>query len=490
VVFLKIKIGDPMKLSSLRRTKIVCTLGPASQHKSIIKNLLKLGMNVARINFSHGTHEEIRRIVKTVRSAACQLNIPVAILGDLQGPKIRIGEMPPEGVYLKRNASFFFSTRKSVGSIEGACTNYKYLLQDISKGDKILLDDGLIRLRAEEILGKEIRCKVEEGGVLRSHKGISLPGIPLRIPSLTEKDKRDIPVCAELELDYIALSFVRSAKDIKSLKNLLRRKYHPIPVIAKLEKPQAISNLVEIMDCADGVMVARGDLGVEMSLDQVPILQKKIIEQANEKKIPVITATQMLESMTDHSRPTRAEASDVANAIFDSTDAVMLSGETAVGRYPEKAVEVMVKIINTAESHLSYKPERLRKKGEEAFSIPDEISQAAAVIAESNVVKAIVAFTQSGLTPRFISKYRPRIPIISFTPHPSIQQAMSLYWGVIPKYMPLIKNTDELIEKVDQTLLKEQIVSKGDVLIIILGAPIHVKGSTNLLNLHRVGGVL
>lgn len=478
-----------MKLSSLRQTKVVCTLGPASKDKRVIKNLIQLGMNVARINFSHGTHKELRRIIQTVRSTASRLNKPVAILGDLQGPKIRIGEMPPEGVYLKRNVSFVLSTKKVMGSACGAYASYKYLAQDIKKGDEILLDDGLIRMSVVDISGREVKCKVMEGGVLCSHKGISLPGIPLRISSFTEKDKLDITVCAEMELDYIALSFVRSAKDIKSLKSFLKKKFHPIPVIAKLEKPQAINCLSEIMDTADGVMVARGDLGVEMPLDQVPILQKEIIKMANAKRIPVITATQMLESMTQHSRPTRAEVSDVANAIFDGTDAVMLSGETAVGKYPEKAVEVMVQIIKTAEANLTVRSERLRKNLSAVFSIPDAISHAASMIAESGRAKAIVAFTHSGRTAQLISKYRPQISTIAFTSHLPIKQAMSLYWGVIPKYMPVIENTDELIEQVDRILLKERIVSKGDLLVIALGAPVYVKGSTNLLKLHRVGEI-
>ncbi|MFC1562666.1 pyruvate kinase [candidate division KSB1 bacterium] len=478
-----------MKLTFMRQTKVVCTLGPASQKKSVIKNLIQLGMDVARINFSHGTHEELRRIIRTVRRTARQLDKPISILGDLQGPKIRIGEMPPEGVYLKRNGSFILTTKKKMGSERGASTNYRYLFLDIKKGNEILLDDGLIRMRVVGISGKEVRCKVLEGGILHSRKGISLPGIPLRISSFTEKDKRDIVVCAEQELDYIALSFVRSAKDIRSLKNFLRRKFRSIPVIAKLEKPQAIHCLSKILDIADGVMIARGDLGVEMSLDQVPVLQKEIIEKANAKKVPVITATQMLESMTQHSRPTRAEASDVANAIFDGTDAVMLSGETAVGKYPEKAVEVMVQIIKTAESHLRDKPEKLRRETSEEFSIPDAVGHAASMIAESKKVRAIVAFTHSGRTAQLISKYRPQIPIIAFAPHSNIQRVMNLYWGVIPKYMPLIENTDELIEQVDRILLKERIVSIGDLLIITLGAPVFVQGSTNLLKLHRVGKI-
>ena len=478
-----------MKLPSFRQTKVVCTLGPASQGKQVIKNLLQLGMNIARINFSHGTHEELRRIIRTVRNTARQLNKPVAIIGDLQGPKIRIGEMPPEGVNLKRNDSFVLSSKKRMGSVQGGFANYRYLSQDLKKGSEILLDDGLIRMKVVDISGNEVLCNIVEGGVLRSHKGISLPGIPLRVSSFTNKDKKDIAVCAEMELDYIALSFVRSAKDIKSLKSFLQRKYKPIPIIAKLEKPQAIHSLSEIMDIADGVMVARGDLGVEMPLEQVPVLQKEIINMANTKRIPVITATQMLESMTNHSRPTRAEASDVANAIFDGTDAVMLSGETAAGKYPEKAVEVMVQIINTAESYFPDKTEKRRRKSSVQFSIPDSICHAAAMIADSGKAKVVVAFTHSGRTAQLISKYRPKIPIIAFTSHLHIQRVMNLYWGIIPKYMPVIENTDELIKQVDRILLKERVVSKGDLLVIILGAPVYVQGATNLLKLHRVGEI-
>ena len=479
-----------MKLSNFRQTKVVCTLGPASEEKSIIKKLIQSGMDVVRINFSHGAPDYVRNLVRLVRSTASQIGRPIAILGDLQGPKIRIGDMPQEGVFLKKNAEFIISTKKIMGSVEGAFTDYRFLPQDVKKGDKILLDDGLIRLEVKDTTDKKVSCKVLEGGILRSHKGISLPGVPVRIPSLTEKDKRDVAVIAEQDLDYIALSFVRSAKDVQSLKDLLKRRYHPIPVIAKLEKPQAIDHLSEIMDVADGVMVARGDLGVEMSLDQVPVLQKEIINMANAKRIPVITATQMLESMTEHSRPTRAEASDVANAIFDGTDAVMLSGETAAGKYPLKAVEVMTQIIKTAEEHLVFRPERLRReKSKEHFSIPDAISHAAAMIAELKHAKVIVAFTHSGRTVQLISKYRPVIPIIAFTPDSNIQRGMNLYWGVIPKYMPVIENTDELIKKVDEVLLKEKFVSKGDLLIIILGAPVFIQGSTNLLKLHRVGEV-
>jgi len=471
----------------MRRTKIVCTLGPASSSPGVIESMVRAGMNVARLNFSHGTHQDHARAIEAIREVSEKLKEPVAILQDLQGPRIRTGTLKGGSALLKKGQRFVLTTRKLEGDNRIVSTTYDGLARDVKPGDHILLDDGMIQLEVKQTDGVDVICEVIDGGTLGNHKGINLPGVEISVPALTEKDKEDLRFGVEQGVDYVALSFVRRAEDVIQLKEEIRRRGGDIPVIAKLEKPEAIERLEEILEVSDGVMVARGDLGVEMRPEKVPIVQKEIIHQGMQRGIPVITATQMLESMRYHPRPTRAEASDVANAIFDGTDAVMLSGETATGSYPVETVEMMARIIQEAEASLHLSEYPVERRFHEGLPFPDAISNAACHVARQLRAKAIVAFTQTGFTARLISKYRPQTPIIAFTPHETVRRRLCLLWGVTPKLMGIIENTDEMIRRVEEALLTGGLARKGDAIVILSGAPIGVKGTTNLMKLHRVG---
>jgi pyruvate kinase len=469
----------------MRKTKIVCTLGPASQSKEVLRRLILKGMDVARLNFSHGSQESHGQTYFLLRKLSESLGKPLAVLQDLQGPKMRIGTVINGQILIKKGSPFILTTRQTFGSEQRVHTTYRHLPQDVKPGDSVLLGDGYLRLRVKGVEGTEVITEVVEGGILKNRMGINLPGTNLSAPSLTSKDLKDLAFGLSLGVDYVGMSFVRRAQDIQGIKRAMARCGREVPVIAKLERPEAISNLGDILKAAEGVMVARGDLGVEMPLAQIPILQKEIIRQANQQKRLVITATQMLESMIEHSRPTRAEASDVANAIFDGTDAVMLSGETAAGKYPEEALAMMAEIASTAEScPLFARAEFLNSPQQD--SIPDAVAQAAVQTAERLQARVIVAFTQSGATALFISKYRPSTPIIAFTPHEEVCRRMRLYWGVFPKIMRPIVSTDRLIDEVEKTLLQGKLVKRGDTLVLLMGAPIYKKGTTNLLKILRV----
>jgi pyruvate kinase len=470
-----------------RKTKIVCTIGPASRSKKRITELIRAGMNVARINLSHGTEEEHSKEIDIIRKASKDLKTPVAILLDLQGPKIRVGELDGY-VFLKRGKEFVITTRAVRGNDRVVSTSYKELPKDVRPGNYILLDDGIIRLKVKKIEGKDVICQVVDGGILKAHKGINLPGINVSSRSITKKDIKDLHFGMQMGVDYIGVSFVRRAEDLLDVKRLISKGGKNIPLIAKLEKPEALHDLEGILKVTDGVMVARGDLGVEMSLEEVPAAQKEIILKANRCRIPVIVATQMLESMTDSPRPTRAEVSDVANAIFDGTDAVMLSGETAIGKYPVETTKMMSAIVSSAEKNIREDRTRLRRNTEERgiLSHPDAVCDAAFHAALEIKARAIIAFTQSGLTTLLMSKYRPNIPIIGYTPYDQVQNRMSLYWGVMPKIMRLIEGTDELINEVEKSLIADKLAKKGDSLIIILGSPIYSRGTTNLMKIHKI----
>ena len=479
----------------IRNAKIVCTIGPASSSPKMIERLIKAGMDVARLNFSHGTHDEHKKVIKSIRDTAKRLKKAVAILQDIQGPKIRTGLLKDGRVVLKSGNRFILTGRKLIGTSEIISTTYPAMYRDVKKGDRILLDDGLMSLKVNNVKGTDITCEVINGGVLTDHKGINLPGIKVGLSSITEKDIEDLYFGIKQCVDYVAISFVRTDKDVKSVKDIIRKKLAPvsskqggvfIPVIAKLEKPEAIDNLEKIMDEADGLMVARGDLGVEMSPEAVPVIQKNIINMANRKEKPVITATQMLESMINNPRPTRAEASDVANAIFDGTDAVMLSGETASGKYPVESVEIMARIISAAENGSLYRHVSDRRMGR-ISTFPDAVSSAAVHASHQIEAKLIVVFTQSGSTALFVSKQRPSMPIIAYTPIENIMRRLNLYWGVIPKTMGLIEDTDGLIREMDRSLVADKLVRKGDSVVILMGMPISQKGVTNMMKLHRVG---
>lgn len=472
-----------------RKSKIVATLGPACSSPEMIRRLIRAGVDVFRLNFSHGSVSWHQARVREIRSASRQMQLPVGIMQDLQGPKIRTGSLIGGApIELRRGQRLIITTRNIPGSEGVISTNYRHLTHDVKRRNRILLSDGLIELRVRHVRSNEVECDVVNGGALREHQGINLPDIKVRAPSLTEKDLEDLKFAVSQKLDFIALSFVRSARNVEDLRRILRREKAEISIIAKLEKPESIENLDGILDAADGVMVARGDLGVEIAPEKVPTLQKKIIMAASRKGKIVITATQMLESMISNPHPTRAEASDVANAVFDGTDAVMLSAETAVGRYPVKAVEMMVRIIVEAEkvpvpSHFFHTQSEVRRTG-----FPDAICEAA--YHASNFVKAryIIAFTQSGATANLIAKYRPNSEILTFTPHQKVVRRLKLTWGVTPMRMREISNVDELIGELEKELLLRKLAEKGDRLAILTGAPLLERGRTSLLKLHQISG--
>lgn len=469
-----------------RRAKIVCTIGPASSQR--LGELIEAGMDVARLNFSHGAHSEHAEVVADIRRLSKEMNHPVAILQDLQGPKIRTGRYTDGPLALQTGQTFVITTDEIIGDVERVSTTYKSLPEDVDEGDEILLSDGLLRLVVRRIQGAEVECEVVDGGVLRERAGINLPGADLSVPSMTEKDREDLEFGIAQKVDYVALSFVRRADDIAELKALLRRADVPIGAVAKLEKPQAIQDLDAIIEATDVVMVARGDLGVELSPERVPAVQKRIIRAAVRAGKPVITATQMLESMIEHPRPTRAEASDVANAIFDGTDAVMLSGETAVGKYPVAVVQMMDRIVREAESELEFTPDHRRRRRAEELPVdfPDAIADAAGRVAVDIQAAAIVAFTQTGFTAQLISKYRPTHPVFAFTSHDRVLCRLCLHWGIYPRRIDFVADTDQMITKIDKMLCAEGHVQAGDNLVILAGMPPTQQGTTNLLRLHQV----
>jgi pyruvate kinase len=470
-----------------RRAKIVCTLGPATDRAEVLAGLLDAGMDVARLNFSHGIHTEHARRLAHLRRVARERSKSLTILQDLQGPKIRTGRL--EGgkpVALRRQARVTITTRAIPGNASTISTTFSALPREVRRGHRILLSDGRIELRVERVAGRDIHCRVVEGGELREHQGINLPGVPLTVSALTAKDRADLEFGLRQGVDYVALSFVRRPEDVLELKRILARAMREIPVVVKLEKPEAIDQLEEILQVADAVMVARGDLGVEMPPEMVPVIQKRIIARANALRVPVIVATQMLESMTEESRPTRAEASDVANAIFDGADALMLSGETAVGRYPIEAVKMMARIISTAEASSRHAQHRRRRPGEEPMTVPEAIGDSVAYMSEELNLKAIAVFTQSGSSARLVSKFRPRVPVFAFSPFPEILRRAALYWGVTPIGMPRVESTDRMVEGAERLLRARGAVQPGDLIAVVAGTPIARRGTTNLLKVHRI----
>jgi pyruvate kinase len=471
-------------LSSLghRKAKIVCTIGPASSNKEVIYSLMKSGMDIARLNFSHGDHDTHKKRIELIRDISLRYNKPIAILQDLQGIKIRVGLIEGGAVELKKGGTVFLIPGEGIGNQKRIFISYPALLRDVKKGNRILLDDGLIQLSVLGRAKNALRAKVLEGGILRDRKGVNLPGMKLSVTSFTEKDKKDLLFGIGMDVDYIAISFVRDVGDIKKIKEWLRNKKRQIPLIAKIEKPEALSNIEGILSESDGIMVARGDLGVEMPSEEVPLIQKGLIDKANKTGKIVITATQMLESMTEHMRPTRAETTDVANAVLDGTDALMLSAETAIGNYPVDAVKMMDRIIRYTES-IKYAESAYVRGTTSAEAVADAACRAA----DDINTKVLVAFTQSGFTARLLSKFRPRVPIIAYTPDEKVKNRVCLYWGVTPKIMKLPRTTDEMIANVEKSLLDERIVKKGDRIVITSSSPLSTKGKTNFMKLHRVG---
>src|SRR5438876_3001933 len=480
--------GLKSRVGAERRAKIVATLGPAADRPLVLRALLDAGLDVARLNFSHGTPREHTARLRMLRRLARERGRTVAVLQDLQGPKIRTGALVGgRPLELAPNSLITLTPRRVAGNNQLLPTNYPQLSSEVRPGNRVLLADGLIELRVERVKHSEILCRVANGGELAEHQGINLPGVRLGISALTAKDRRDVAFGVAAGVDYVALSFVRRPEDVLELKRLLKRAGRRTPVVAKLEKPEAIERLEEILRVADAVMVARGDLGAEMPPEQVPVIQKRVIERANSLKVPVITATQMLESMTVHPRPTRAEASDVANAVFDGTDALMLSAETATGHYPVEAVRMMARIIAAAEASPRYGvPGRVRRSTDESLDVPESVCESAAHMAETLNLKAIAVFTQSGSSARLISKFRPRAPVFAFSPVPEILRQMALYWGVRPVFMPRVESTERMVVGAARRLTEMGAARHGDLIAVIAGTPIARRGTTNLLKVHRV----
>jgi pyruvate kinase len=473
----------------MRRTKIVCTIGPASSSTADLDRLVGAGLDVARLNFSHGTHEEHAEVIRRIREGEARWRRPVAILQDLQGPKIRLGTFGPAGggrVDLEAGQPFTLCARPVVGTVERASITHPEYLRDLRPGDEVWMDDGMIQLRVEAVSSDEVRCRVVVGGRISDHKGLSLPHVTLPVSCLTPKDRDDLRFGLQHGVDFVAVSFVRSADDIDEVRSFLRAEAaEDLPIVAKLERHEILANLPGILSKVDAVMVARGDLGVDVPLEDVPHIQKEIIRQARGAKVPVIVATQMLESMVTHLRPTRAEVSDVSTAIFDGADAIMLSAETATGRYPGEAASVMARIAERAEGAvLTLERERRRRPG---GSFQEAISDAAASAAHALDARAIVAFTESGFSARLISQARPGVPIIALTPFVQVQRRLALSWGVTSRLIRKVDTTDEMIDEVEATLLSDGAVRPSDVIVIISGSPMWVRGTTNLLKLHRVG---
>jgi pyruvate kinase len=452
----------------------------------MIDKLVHAGMDVARLNFSHGTHEDRLRMVAALRRASAHYEKPIGVLADLQGPKIRTGKLVNgKPIRLRFGQRFVITTRNIPGTEEGVSTTFRALPESVRKGDRILLSDGDIALRVISAHGQDVVTQVENPGDLGEHKGINLPGIKLDIPSMTAKDRKDLQSALILGADYLALSFVRTAADVRAAKNAIARAGKDTPVIAKLEKPEAIDNLDEILEVADGVMVARGDLGVEMSPEKVPVVQKQIILKARNALIPVITATQMLDSMQKNPRPTRAEASDVANAIFDGSDALMLSGETAAGLYPLESVMMMDRIIREAEASVTQLPRPARSGN---LQINEVIAEAICHAAEELHLRVVAVFTEKGSSAGLVSKYRPRAPIVAFSPVQETRRRLALFWGVLPRSMGAVHDIDKLAATAEKRLLEEKLVKRGDIIGVVAGTPIGTTGSTNLMRLLRIGG--
>jgi len=469
----------------MRRTKIVCTIGPASASADVLDRLVAAGMDVARLNFSHGDHAWHAEVIQRIREGQARWGKPVAILQDLQGPKVRLDRFEEGGVELKTGAIFTLTSRPVLGTAAGATISEPALLAELKAEDRIWLADGLVQLTVEAVEGGDARCRVTGGGPVGDHQGVVLPRVTRPVSCLTPKDREDLKFGLEHGVDYVAVSFVRSAADIQEVRKVLRDRGAEVPLIAKIERAEAVTNLAGILPLVDGVMVARGDLGMEVPLEEVPLIQKEVVRQARLAKVPVIVATQMLESMVEHVRPTRAEVSDVATAIFERADAIMLSAETATGKHPVETVDVMARIAERVEQALT-RPAAERRR-EEVSGFPQAIAEAACHAASDLGAKAIVAFTQSGSTARLISQERPEAPIIALTPSAEVQRRLALCWGVSSRLIRKVETTDEMIEEVESTLLGAGSVRPNDVLVIISGAPMWATGTTNLLKLHRVG---
>ncbi|NWL89798.1 MULTISPECIES: pyruvate kinase [unclassified Paenibacillus] len=471
----------------MRKTKIVCTIGPSSESLENTKKLIMAGMNVARLNFSHGDFEEHGNRIKTIRQASQELGKTIAILLDTKGPEIRTGKLKEEPIELVQDEFITLTTEEILGDKNRISVTYKELPGDVKVGSTILIDDGLIGLAVEEVQGTEIKCRIVNGGTIKSKKGVNVPGVNISLPGITEKDANDIKFGIEQGIDFIAASFVRKASDVLEIRKLLESSNAAhIQIISKIENQQGVDNLDEILEVSDGLMVARGDLGVEIPAEDVPLVQKLMIEKCNRVGKPVITATQMLDSMQRNPRPTRAEASDVANAILDGTDAIMLSGETAAGKYPVESVQTMSRIAEKAESALDYHGILVKQRIAQETTVTEAISQAVTTSALELNAKAIITSTETGYTARMVSKYRPQAPIIAVTTQEQTLRRLALNWGVIPVKGHTATSTDEMFDNAMKGGLESGVVVDGDLVVITAGIPLGSSGSTNLIKVGQV----
>ena len=475
----------------MRKTKIVCTLGPSTDDENVLRQLMLEGMSVARMNFSHGSHEEQKKRLDMVKKLRKELGLPVAALLDTKGPEIRIGDIEGGKVELKKGQTFVLTTEDIVGNAEIVSITYKQLYKDVKPGDSILIDDGLIGMEVQKIDGEEIVCQVKNGGFISNHKGVNVPGVELKMPFVSQKDYEDIVFAAEQDYDFIAASFTRTADDILEIRKILEEKGGQyIHIIAKIENMQGVENCEEILRVADGIMIARGDMGVEIPLEEVPVIQKKLIRMALKASKPVITATQMLDSMIKNPRPTRAETSDVANAIYQGTGAIMLSGETAAGAYPIEAVRTMARIAERTEKDIDYSREFKPRRLAERPDVTNAISHATCTTAMDLNAAAIVAVTKSGRTVGRIAKYRPSCPIIGCATHSRVCRQLSLMWGVIPVEMQEEETADDLFDHAVKLSEDKKLISRGDLVVITAGVPLGLSGTTNMLKVQVAGNTL
>jgi pyruvate kinase len=468
-----------------RRAKIVCTLGPAVDGTERIRELVAAGMDVARLNFSHGGHEEHQQRYAWVREAASALQKPVGILADLQGPKIRLGRFAEGSVYWANGESVVITSEDIEGSHDRVSCTYDKLPEEVRVGDRLLIDDGKVAVEVTAVEGRDITCRVTEGGPVSNNKGVSLPNVAVSVPALSEKDTDDLRFALQLGVDMVALSFVRSPDDIKLVHAIMDEVGRRVPVIAKIEKPEAVERLEPIVNAFDGLMVARGDLGVEMPLDQVPLVQKRCVQLCREQAKPVIVATQMLDSMIENARPTRAEASDVANAVLDGADAVMLSGETSVGKYPIITVQTMSRIVATTEAGDFTVPRLLHDPKTRGGAV----TNAASNIARAINARALVAFSQTGDTVRRLARLHCELPLLAFTPEPSVQNQLTVSWGVETFLVDYVEHTDAMFRQVDHAMLGLGRGLAGDVVVVVAGTPANSPGSTNTLRIHQLGSL-
>ena len=473
-------------INNIKRTKIVCTLGPASESEEILTELIKNGLNICRSNFSHGSHEEHKGRMDLVKKVREKLGQPTAILLDTKGPEIRTGQFDAPEVLLEEGQTFTITMKEVMGNKEMCTVSYKGLANDVKPGNTILIDDGLVGLTVKEINGDDIVCEVQNSGIVKNHKGVNLPGVKVNLPAITEKDRSDIEFGIEQGIDFIAASFVRKASDVLAIREILEENNaEDIKIISKIENQEGVDNLDEIIAVSDGIMVARGDLGVEIPTEEIPVVQKLMIKKCNEAGKPVITATQMLDSMMRNPRPTRAEVTDVANAIYDGTDAIMLSGETAAGKYPVEAVKTMAGIAKRAEETVKYN-KALKNKANQAKNVTDAISYATCTTAMDLNAKAILSSTSSGHTARMVSKFRPDCPIIATTSDDRVMRQLSLTWGVLPVKRVKSTTTDEVIANSIEGAKASNYIKEDDLVVITAGVPVGMSGTTNLIKVETV----